>query len=72
MSDYWLPDLCQALKNNSSLTTLRLKVNNLCSTGNSRLYDLSKLLIESQTLSVLELEVSFYGKDSGCQNLLVE
>ena len=72
VSDDWLPYLCEALKNNSSLTTLRLKVNNHCATGNSRLYEFSKLVIESQTLSLLELEVSFYGKDSGCQKLSIQ
>ena len=72
VSDDWVPGLCDALKKNSSLKTLRLKVNNHCSTGNSRLYDFSKLLIESQTLALLELEVSFYGKDSGCQELLIQ
>ena len=72
VSDDWLPHICEALKNNSSLTTLRLKVKNHCATGNSRLYDFSKLLIESQTLSLLELEVSFYGKDSGCQKLSIQ
>ena len=72
VSDYWLPDLCEALKKNTSLTILRLKVNNHCSTGKRRLYDFSELLIESQTLALLELEVSFYGKDSGCQKLLIQ
>ena len=71
-SDNLVPDLCNALKKNTSLTTLRLKVNSNCSTGKSRLYDFSKLLIESQTLALLELEVSFYGKDSGCQELLIQ
>ena len=71
-SDNLVPDLCNALKKNTSLTTLRLKVNSHCSTGKSRLYDLSRLLIESQTLALLELEVSFYGKDSGCQELLIQ
>ena len=69
VSDDWLPALCNALQKNSSL---RLKVNNHCATGNSRLYDFSKLLIESQTLSLLELEVSFYGKDSGYQKLSIQ
>ena len=72
VSDDWVPGLCDALKKNSSLKTLRLKVNNHCSTGNSRLYDFSKLLIESQTLALLELEVSFYGRDSGYQNLSIQ
>ena len=64
VSDDWLPGLCDALKKNTSLTTLRLKVNNHCSTGKSRLYDLRKLALESKSLSLLELEVSFYGKES--------
>ena len=72
VSDDWLPGLSDALKKNTSLTTLRLKVNNHCATGNSRKYDFSELLIESQTLALLELEVSFYGKDSGCQKLLIQ
>ena len=64
VSDDWLPGLCDALKKNTSLTTLRLKVNNHCATGKSRLYDLRKLALESKSLSLLELEVSFYGKES--------
>ena len=64
VSDDWLPGLCDALKKNTSLTTLRLKVNNHCSTGKSRLYDLRKLALESKSLSLLEIEVSFYGKES--------
>ena len=64
VSDDWLPGLCDALKENTSLTTLRLKVNNHCTTGKSRLYDLRKLALESKSLSLLELEVSFYGKES--------
>ena len=72
VSDYWLPGLCEALNKNSSLTTLRLKVNNHCSTGNSRFNDFSKLLIEIKTLALLELEVSFYGRDSGSQKLSIQ
>ena len=72
VSDDWLPGLCDALKENTSLKTLRLKVTNHCTTGESRLYDFRKLVIESQTLALLELEVSFYGKDSGCQELLIQ
>ena len=64
VSDDWLPGLCDALKKNTSLTTLRLKVDNHCSTGKSRLYDLRKLALESKSLSLLELEVSFYGKEN--------
>ena len=37
VSDDWLPGLCKALEENSSLTTLRLKVNNHCATSKSRL-----------------------------------
>ena len=72
VSDYWLPGLCEALNKNSSLTTLRLKVNNHCSTGNTRLNDFSKLLIEIKTLALIELEVSFYGRDSGSQKLSIQ
>ena len=64
VSDDWLPGLCDALKKNTSLTTLSLKVDNHCSTGKSRLYDLRKLALESKSLSLLEIEVSFYGKES--------
>ena len=64
VSDDWLPGLCDALKKNTSLTTLSLKVDNHCSTGKSRLYDLRKLALESKSLSSLEIEVSFYGKES--------
>ena len=64
VSDDWLPGLCDALKKNTSLTTLRLKVDNHCTTGKSRLYDLRKLALESKSLSSLEIEVSFYGKES--------
>ena len=64
VSDDWLPGLCDALKKNTTLTTLRLKVDNHCTTGKSRLYDLRKLALESKSLSLLELEVSFYGKES--------
>ena len=72
VSDDWLPGLCNAVNQNSSLTTLILKVNNHCATGESRLYDFSKLLIESRSLSLLELDVSFYGKDSGCHKVLIQ
>ena len=64
VSDDWLPGLCDALKKNTSLTTLGLKINNHCTTGKSRLYDLRKLALESKSLSLLEFEVSFYGKES--------
>ena len=66
-SDYWLPDLCDAVNKNSSLTTLRLKVNYHCATSESQLYDFSKLLSERRSLSIFELEVSFYGKENEAQ-----
>lgn len=72
VSDYWLPWLCNAVNNNSSLTTLKLKVNNHCATGESRLYDFRKLLSESRSLSILELEVSFYGKENEAQRFYSE
>ena len=72
VSDDWLPDLSDPLKKNTSLTILRLKVNNHCATGKSRLYDFSKLLIESRSLFSLELDVSFYGKESGCHKVLIQ
>ena len=66
-SNHWLPDLCDAVNKNSSLTALRLKVNYHCATSESQLYDFSKLLSESRSLSILELEVSFYGKENEAQ-----
>ena len=69
VGDYWLRDLCDALNKNSSLTTLRLKVNNRCATGMSRLYDFSNLCgLRSSSLSILELEVSFYGNENEAQS----
>ena len=65
VSDDWLPGLRNAVNKSSSLTTLTMKVNNHCATGKSHLYDFSNLLIESRSLSSLELDVSFYGKESG-------
>ena len=69
VSGYWLQDLCDALNENSSLTTLRLKVNNQCATGKSRLYDFSNLSgLRSRSLSILELEVSIYGNENEAQS----
>ena len=69
VSGFWLLDLCDALNKNSSLTTLRLKVNNRCATGMSRLYDFSNLCgLRSSSLSILELEVSFYGNENEAQS----
>ena len=72
VSDDWLTGLSDTLRANTSLTTLRLKVNNHCATGESPLYDFSKLLVESRTLSLLELDVSFYGRESGCHKVLIQ
>ena len=69
VSDDWLRDLCYALNENSSLTTLRLKVNYRCATGMSRLYDFSNLCgLRSSSLSILELEVTFYGNENEAQS----
>ena len=69
VSGFWSLDLCDALNKNSSLTTLRLKVNNRCATGMSRLYDFSNLCgLRSSSLSILELEVSFYGNENEAQS----
>ena len=73
VSGDWLTDLSDTLMENTSLTTLRLKVNNHCAAGESSLYDFNKLLIESsRSLSLLELDVSFYGKESGCHKVLIQ
>ena len=72
VSDVWLAVLSDTLKKNTALTTLRLKVNNHCATGKSRLYDFRQLLIQSRSLSLLELDVSFYGKESGCHKVLIQ
>ncbi|CAH3021379.1 unnamed protein product, partial [Porites evermanni] len=72
VTDDWSTGLPVVLMKNKSLTTLRLKVNNHCATGESRLHDFSKLLIVSRSLSLLELDVSFYGKESGCHKVLIQ
>ncbi|CAH3170774.1 unnamed protein product, partial [Porites lobata] len=56
--DVWLAVLSNTLKKNTALTTLRLKVNNLCATGKGRLYAFRNLLIESRSLSLIELDLS--------------
>ena len=43
-----------------------------CATGESQLYDFSELLSESRSLSILELEVSFYGKENEAQRFYSE
>ena len=63
VSEDWLPFLCDYLMMNcSSLKTVRLQVNNRCTTSNSRIYDLSKLRLKYRSLSTFELSVTFYGE----------
>ena len=63
VSKDWLPSFCDVLMMNcSSLRTVRLQVNNRCSTGKSRIYDLSKLRLKYRSLSTFELSVTFYGE----------
>ena len=62
VSEDWLPKLCDCLVNSSSLTTLRLNVNNHCATNDSRIYDFSKLRLKYRSLSTFELMVTFYGE----------
>ena len=62
-SEDWLPSFCDCLmKNCSSLRTMRLQVNNRCTTSKSRLYNLSKLRLKHRSLSTFELSVTFYGE----------
>ena len=62
VSEDWLPKLCDCLVNSSSLTTLRLNVNNHCAKNDSRIYDFSKLRLKYRSLSTFELMVTFYGE----------
>ena len=63
VSEDWLPSFCDSLMRNfSSLRTVKLQVNNLCTTSKSRIYDLSKLRLKYQSLSTFELSVTFYGE----------
>ena len=62
VSEDWLTSVFDTFVRSSSLTTLRLKVNNQCSTGESRLYDFSNLLLKGESLSSFELSVTFYGE----------
>ena len=56
VSEDWLPDFCDFLMmKNSSLRTVRLQVNNYCSTSESRIYDLSKLRLKYRSLSTFEV-----------------
>ena len=63
ISEDWLPFLCDYLMMHcSSLKTVRLQVNNRCTSSNSRIYDLSKLRLKYRSLSTFELSVTFYGE----------
>ena len=62
VSQDWLPKLCDVFVNSSSLTTIRLEVNNHCASNKSRLYDFSKLRLKYKSLSLFELTVTFYGE----------
>ena len=62
ISQDWLPKLCDLFENSSSLTALRLEVNNHCASNKSRLYDFSRLRLKCKSLSLLDLTVTFYGE----------
>ena len=63
VSEDWLPTFCNFLMRDcSSLRTVRLHVNNRCSTGKSRINDFSELRLKYQSLSTFELSVTFYGE----------
>ena len=59
--DYFLPKFWDILMRSESLTTLRLRLNDQRVTQGSRGYDLSKLVVKSKSLSLIDLTVSFYG-----------
>ena len=62
VSQDWLPKLCDLFENSSSLTALRLEVNNHCASNKSRLYDFSRLRLKCKSLSLFDLTVTFYGE----------
>ena len=62
ISQDWLPKLCDLFENSSSLTALRLEVNNHCASNKSRLYDFSRLRLKYKSLSLFDLTVTFYGE----------
>ena len=62
ISQDWLPKLCDLFENSSSLTALRLEVNNHCASNKSRLYDFSRLRLKCKSLSLFDLTVTFYGE----------
>ena len=63
VSEDWLPTFCNFLMRDcSSLRTVRLHVNNRCSTGKSRIYDFSELRLKYRSLPTFELSVTFCGE----------
>ena len=63
VSEDWLPIFCDYLMRDcSSLRTVRLQVNNHCTSSKSRIYDLNKLRLKYRSLSTFELSVTFYGE----------
>ena len=63
VSEDWLPRLCDYLMMKClSLRTVRLQVNNRCTTSKSRIYDLSELRLKYRSLSTFEVTVTFYGE----------
>ena len=60
-SDDFLPKFWDILMRCESLTILRLRLNDQRVTQGSRGYDLSKLVVKSKSLSLIDLTVSFYG-----------
>ena len=60
-NDDFLPKFWDILMRCESLTTLRLRLNDQRVTQGSRGYDLSKLVVKSKSLSLIDLTVSFYG-----------
>ena len=60
-NDDFVPKFWDILMRCQSLTTLRLRLNDQRVTQGSRGYDLSKLVVKSKSLSLIDLTVSFYG-----------
>ena len=63
VSAEWVTGICDFLMVKcSSLRTVRLEVNNRCSTSKSHFYDFSNLRLKYRSLSTFELSVTFYGE----------
>ena len=60
-SDDFFPKFWDILMRCESLTTLKLQLNDQRVTQGSRRYDLSKLVVKSKSLSLIDLAVSCYG-----------